>query len=112
MNSSFTTNTTQMQDWLMGASFGNGLPNLGNAEPDAPIPNVFEASVLPLRDMVVYPRSVTPLTVGRERSLRALDVARTSGFAVAVAQRSVEVEDPRPSDLYEVGTLIDIGRVL
>jgi ATP-dependent Lon protease len=101
-----------MQDWLMGASFGNGLPQLGNAAPDGEIPRVFEAPILPLRDMVVYPRSVTPLTVGRERSLRALDVARNAGLAVAIAQKSTSVDDPRPSDLYEVGTLVDIGRVL
>jgi len=112
MNRSFTTNTTQMQDWLMGASFGDGLPQLGSAAPDGEIPRVFEAPILPLRDMVVYPRSVTPLTVGRERSLRALDVARNAGLAVAIAQKSTSVDDPRPSDLYEVGTLVDIGRVL
>ncbi len=99
-----------MQDWLIGASFGNGLPQQADAR--SQLPDVFEAPVLPLRDLVVYPRSVMPLTIGRERSLRALDVARSLGMAIAVAQKSVEVEDPRPSDLYEIGTALTIGRVL
>lgn len=99
-----------MQDWLIGASFGNGLSQQADAK--AQLPDVFEAPVLPLRDLVVYPRSVMPLTIGRERSLRALDVARSLGLAVAVAQKSVDVEDPRPSDLYEIGTVVAIGRML
>lgn len=99
-----------MQDWLLGASFGNGLPQ--RAEAGTPLPDVFDAPVLPLRDLVVYPRSVIPLTVGRDRSLRALDVARDLGIAVTLAQKSAEVEDPRPSDLYEVGTQVHIGRLL
>ncbi len=99
-----------MHDWLLGASFGNGLPQ--PAEAKAQLPDVFEAPVLPLRDLVVYPRSVVPLTLGRERSLRALEVARSLGLAVAIAQKSVDIEDPRPSDLYEIGTAVAIGRVL
>ncbi|MFC1463523.1 MAG: endopeptidase La [Candidatus Brachytrichaceae bacterium NZ_4S206] len=99
-----------MQDWLIGASFGNGLSQQVDAK--AQLPDVFEAPVLPLRDLVVYPRSVMPLTIGRERSLRALDVARSLGLAVAIAQKSVDVEDPRPSDLYEIGTVVAIGRML
>ncbi|MCS6848730.1 MAG: endopeptidase La [Anaerolineae bacterium] len=99
-----------MQDWLIGASFGNGLPQQADAK--AQLPDVFEAPVLPLRDLVVYPRSVMPLTIGRERSLRALDVARSLGLAVAIAQKSVDVEDPRPSDLYEIGAAVAIGRML
>jgi ATP-dependent Lon protease len=110
-HSSFS-NSNQMQDWLMSASFGNGLPQADDARSAAPLPNVLEAPILPLRDLVVYPRSVTPLTVGRNRSLRALDVARTLGRAVTIAQRSLDAEDPRPSDVYDVGTLVDIGRVL
>jgi ATP-dependent Lon protease len=99
-----------MQDWLMGASFGDGLAT--DAEARQPLPDVIEAPVLPLRDLIVYPRAVMPLTVARERSLRALDVARTSGFAIGLAQRNAEVDDPRLSELHDVGTLMSIGRVL
>ncbi|MCS7057259.1 MAG: endopeptidase La [Thermoflexales bacterium] len=99
-----------MHDWLIGASFGNGLPQ--QAEANSQLPDVFEAPVLPLRDLVVYPRSVIPLTIGRERSLRALDVARSLGLAVAIAQKSPDAEDPRPSDLYDVGVAVAIGRML
>ncbi len=94
----------------MGASFGDGLATGSDAQ--KPLPDVIEAPVLPLRDMIVYPRAVTPLTVMRERSLRALDMARSTGLAIGLAQKNVDVEDPRPSDMFEIGTLMNIGRVL
>ncbi len=94
----------------MGASFGDGLASGTDAQ--QPLPDVIEAPVLPLRDMIVYPRAVTPLTVMRERSLRALDMARTTGLAIGLAQKNADVEDPRPSDMFEIGTLMNIGRVL
>ncbi len=105
-----TYSSQQMQDWLMGASFGDGLAS--GSEAQKPLPDVIEAPVLPLRDMIVYPRAVTPLTVMRERSLRALDMARSTGLAIGLAQKNVDVEDPRPSDMFETGTLMNIGRVL
>ncbi len=99
-----------MRDWLMAASFGNGLQTEGGAEA---LPEIIEAPVLPLRDMVIFPRAITPLSVGRDRSLRALDVARgNDGVAIALAQRSGDAADPRPSDLYEIGTVVSIGRTL
>ncbi len=107
-----TSANQTMHDWLMSASFGNGLPGRDNASASANLPDVLELPVLPLRDMVVYPRSVLPLSVARERSLRALDVARGRSMAVALAQKSAEVDEPRPSDLYDAGTLVNIGRVL
>ncbi len=109
MNATFNN---QMQDWLMSASFGNGLPKSDDAATSATLPDVLELPVLPLRDMVIYPRSVMPLTVARERSLRALDAARNKGMAVTLAQRSSETDEPRPSDLYDAGALVNIGRVL
>ena len=103
-------NDSTMRDWLMAASFGNGLQPDANGAFD--LPDVIEAPVLPLRDVVVFPRAVTPMSVGRDRSLRALDVARSTGMVLAIAQRTPEPTDPRPSDLYEVGALLTIGRTL
>jgi ATP-dependent Lon protease len=56
---------------------------------------------------------VTPLFVGRDRSLRAVEAAlEEDDQLVVVAQREVDIEDPAPEDLYTVGTQITIGRSL
>ncbi len=69
--------------------------------------------VLPLRDVVVYPYMVIPLFVGREKSIQALDAAMVDNKQILlVAQRSADIDDPKPSDLYEVGTLASILQLL
>ena len=69
--------------------------------------------VLPLRDVVVYPYMVIPLFVGREKSIQALDAAMADNKQILLAaQRSADVDDPKPSDLYEVGTLANILQLL
>ena len=69
--------------------------------------------VLPLRDVVVYPHMVIPLFVGREKSIKALDAAMSDNKQILlVAQRSAEVDDPQPHDLYHVGTLANILQLL
>lgn len=69
--------------------------------------------LLPLRDVVVFPYMVTPLLVGRPRSIAALEaaVARDKHIVVA-AQRESEEEEPGPEDLYEVGTVIKILQII
>jgi ATP-dependent Lon protease len=65
-----------------------------------------EFPVLPLRDVVVFPHMVTSLTVGREKSIRALDQALQGDKRILlVAQRAAEDENPDPEALYEVGTV-------
>jgi ATP-dependent Lon protease len=72
-----------------------------------------ELPVLPLRDVVVYPHMVIPLFVGREKSIRALDVAMEGDKQILlVAQRSPDVDDPRESDLHSVGTLATLLQLL
>jgi len=69
--------------------------------------------VLPLRDVVVYPHMVIPLFVGREKSVKALDVAMESNKQILlVAQRSAGEDNPAVADLYEVGTLSSILQLL
>ena len=69
--------------------------------------------VLPLRDVVVYPHMVIPLFVGRVKSIVALDKAMHLGKRVLlVAQKAADLDDPQPSDLYEVGTLATILQLL
>jgi ATP-dependent Lon protease len=69
--------------------------------------------VLPLRDVVVYPNMVIPLFVGREKSIRALDAAMESDKQILlVAQRSPDVDDPGPKELYSVGTISTVLQLL
>ncbi len=69
--------------------------------------------VLPLRDVVVYPHMVIPLFVGRQKSIVALDYAMKVGKRILlVAQKAADLDDPQPSDLYEVGTLATILQLL
>ena len=69
--------------------------------------------VLPLRDVVVYPHMVIPLFVGRDKSIVALDRAMAAGKRILlVAQKTADLDDPQPSDLYEVGTLASILQLL
>jgi ATP-dependent Lon protease len=69
--------------------------------------------VLPLRDVVVYPHMVIPLFVGREKSIVALDVAmRADKRILLVAQKQADVDDPKASDLYPVGTVATILQLL
>jgi ATP-dependent Lon protease len=69
--------------------------------------------VLPLRDVVVYPHMVIPLFVGRDKSIVALDIAMAAGKRILlVAQKAADLDDPQPTDLYEVGTLATILQLL
>jgi ATP-dependent Lon protease len=69
--------------------------------------------LLPLRDTVVFPHMMTPLAVGRDRSLNALEAATSSdNLLVVVAQRDPEVQEPKQEDLYSVGVEMVVGRIL
>ena len=71
------------------------------------------APVLPLRDVVVYPHMVIPLFVGREASIEALNRAMDKDkHIVLLAQKSAEVDDPGPADVFQVGTLATILQLL
>ncbi|MDH5304560.1 MAG: endopeptidase La, partial [Gammaproteobacteria bacterium] len=75
--------------------------------------NASGVPVLPLRDVVVYPHMVIPLFVGRDKSIIALDRAMVAGKRILlVAQKKADLDDPQPSDLYEVGTLATILQLL
>ena len=69
--------------------------------------------VLPLRDVVVYPQMVIPLFVGREKSVKALDLAMEADKRILlVAQTSPDVDDPGAKDLYRVGALAQVLQLL
>lgn len=65
--------------------------------------------ILPIRDTVVFPGTIVPLTVGREKSKRLVaEVSKGTKILGAVAQQRGEVEDPALDDLYRVGTVVAI----
>ncbi len=69
--------------------------------------------VLPLRDVVVFPHMVIPLFVGRDKSIRALDLAMEADKRILlVAQKSAETDDPGAADLYQIGTLATVLQLL
>ncbi|HEY0231867.1 MAG TPA: endopeptidase La [Dokdonella sp.] len=75
--------------------------------------DLIELPVLPLRDVVVFPHMVIPLFVGREKSVRALDIAMEGGKKILlVAQRSPDVDEPAASDLYSIGTIASVLQLL
>ncbi len=87
------------------------LYEIPDAEPDND--GLIELPLLPLRDLVMFPQMVTPLFVGRERSMAAIREANAGNLTlIAVAQLNPEIEDPTPQDLFTVGTEIAVGRML
>src|SRR5579883_934730 len=75
------------------------------------IPDV--VPVLPLRDTVVYPFAVQPLGVGQERSIRLIDdVMRGNRLVVLVAQKSADMEQAGPNDIFKIGTVSRIARMI
>src|SRR5258705_283622 len=68
--------------------------------------------VLPVRDTVLFPHAVLPLTVGRESSVQLINSLGEDKTIVVVAQREARVDTPQPSDLYTVGTLAVVHKVV
>ncbi len=78
---------------------------------DFEIPN--ELPILPLRESVVFPYMVLPLFVTREKSIAAIeDALAADRLLLLVAQRNAELENPDADDLYRVGTVAMVMRIL
>ena len=69
--------------------------------------------VLPLRDIVVYPKMIVPLFVGRDKSIKALQsVADDDGNIILLTQKDATVDDPQSDDVYHIGTIGTIVQML
>ena len=65
--------------------------------------------MMPVRDMVIFPQMMTPFIVGREASVRALEEALAGEKKIFLAtQHDASVDDPKPEEIYQVGTLANI----
>ncbi|HTO76829.1 MAG TPA: endopeptidase La [Thermoanaerobaculia bacterium] len=78
---------------------------------DLPIPDILP--VLPLKDVVVFPYIILPLSVSREKSINAVDAALAEQrIIMLVAQKDAQNESPHAEELYSVGTVAAIMRML
>src|SRR6202453_2564789 len=65
--------------------------------------------MMPVRDMVIFPQMMTPFIVGREASVRALEEALAGEKKIFLAtQHDASVDNPKPEEIYQVGTLANI----
>jgi len=95
-------------------SRGDGEPSLHRVQ--GPGDEVFdvpsELPLVPVRDVVVYPGVTVPLAIGRRKSLSALAHAGQDGFMIVATQRDPEFQDPLLEDLYPVGTIVRVLRII
>ena len=65
--------------------------------------------MMPVRDMVIFPQQMTPFIVGREASVRALEEALAGEKKIFLStQHDASIDDPKPEEIYAVGTLANI----
>src|SRR5271165_5070444 len=85
-------------------------------EPDPEFRNDAEEArtlpLLPVRDTVLFPHAVLPLTVGRESSVQLVNSLGDDKTIIVVAQREARVDAPQPTDLYSVGSLAVVHKVV
>ena len=86
---------------------GDAMPHIDQDQLPDSLP------ILALRNAVLFPGTVFPITIGREKSIRLIeDAERTNSFIGAVPQNDLSVEDPRKDDLYNYGTVAKIVKTL
>ncbi|MGC8856651.1 MAG: LON peptidase substrate-binding domain-containing protein, partial [Anaerolineae bacterium] len=87
------------------------LYQIPNMEPGPD--GLIEAAVLPLRDIVIFPRMVSPIFIGRETSLQAVrEAQRKEQTVIGLTQRDPEMDNPGPEDFLPVGVEMAVGRLL
>jgi ATP-dependent Lon protease len=91
--------------------------NEKNATPVKSTPETVEIPrkgipVLPVRDTVLFPHAVLPLTVGRESSIQLINSLGDEKTILVVAQREARVDTPQPTDLFSIGTVATVHKVV
>lgn len=80
------------------------------------LPEQFEIAVLPLQNTTLFPETVVPLAVGRERSTRATESALATEEkllgCITTKTENVTGDDAKPDDLYKIGTIVNIKRMM
>ncbi len=87
------------------------ISNDDDVDERAQIPD--ELPILTLRSSVLFPGSITPITIGRDKSMRLVrEVNDRGGLLGAVLQKDGEVDDPTPEDMHKIGTAARIIKIL
>ena len=96
------------------AEFEDSIVSIGEVDAVEPMMQIPpELPVLPLRDIVIYPFMIVPLFVSRDKSIKAVEEALGQNrMILLVSQKDVEKEEPHQDDLYTVGTVAVIMRML
>lgn len=85
-------------------------------EGSEPKPEVFEIAVLPLQNTTLFPETVVPLAVGRERSVKAVESALATEekllACVTTKSENVTGDDAKFDDLFQVGTIVNVKRMM
>src|SRR5512143_2932377 len=118
MNESLSLTGKEIGEWLMRSELTDALSrradelyDITEAEPDQD--GLIECPLLPLRDMVLFPHMLTPLFVGREKSLAAINAANASNLTlIAATQLDPDIEEPTPMDVHQVAVEVAVGRML
>jgi ATP-dependent Lon protease len=94
-----------VEEFPMALAEGDAIEPMMQIPPELP--------ALPLRDIVIYPFMIVPLFVSRDKSIKAVEEAlKDNRMIVLVSQKDVNKEEPAQEDLYEVGTVAIIMRML
>ena len=84
--------------------------------PEVKMPQQFEIAVLPLQNTTLFPETVVPLAVGRERSTRAVEAALATEekliACITTKTENVTGDDAKYDDLYKIGTIVNIKRMM
>src|SRR6201996_4907293 len=91
----------------MSSSVSNSIP--GDSQKNS---TVKALPVLPVRDTVLFPHAVLPLTVGRESSIHLIESLGEERTIVVAAQLAPRLDSPKPDDMHPVGTLATVHKVV
>lgn len=84
--------------------------------PEIKLPQQFEIAILPLQNTTLFPETVVPLAVGRERSTRAVEASLATEekliACITTKTENVTGDDAKPDDLYTIGTIVNIKRMM
>src|SRR5579884_521863 len=106
---------TYIKDKIMASEVNtSNVESIGAAPESKPVIQDQQKGVpvLPVRDTVLFPHAVLPLTVGRESSIQLINSLGEDKTIVVVAQREARVDAPQPTDLFTVGTLATVHKVV
>lgn len=111
--------TKTLDSELLKMILGNGddqgeiIPIVTDLIDDANIVFSETLPVLSLRNTVLFPGVVIPLTIGRSKSFKLIrDIQKTTKYFGAISQKEADVEDPKPDDMYQIGTVAEILKVI